>query len=174
MYCASFVGKIPSSCQLLSSRGVFREKKKKKQCRHERRKGVWTLRRSSDHRSLEDPILIGRNGIFLSEEDKNGPRNIASYHWNLYRSADRARLSRSVSSSVSSLEAQNWTSIYENFPNRSIFNFSIRDSKDGRCKTSDLIKFVERGRILREEDGIFFFVGFIINPEIFEDHRNWN
>ena len=44
----------------------------------------------------------------------------------------------------------------------------------GARRQISLIKFVERGRILREEDGIFFFVGFIINPEIFEDHRNWN
>lgn len=38
----------------------------------------------------------------------------------------------------------------------------------GARRQISLIKFVERGRILREEDGIFFF-GFIINPEIFED-----
>lgn len=55
----------------------------------------------------------------------------------------------------------------------SIFLFVIRKMGGARRQIS-LIKFVERGRILREEDGIFFFVGFIINPEIFEDHRNWN
>lgn len=104
MYCASFVG-IPSSCQVLlffssrpSSKGKRKEKKNNADARGEKRVDVCLVDLSISHRSLtvQDSILIGRNGIFLCSneeegEDKNGPRNIASYHWNLYRSADRAR-----------------------------------------------------------------------------------
>lgn len=126
MYCASFVG-IPSSCQVLlffssrpsSSKG---KRKEKKTMPTREEKSAWT-----------SVSLISRSLIDLSPSDFNWPK------WDLsllegggggggqkraaeYRIVPLKLISIrrpcpwSVSSSVSSLAAQNLTSIYENFP----------------------------------------------------------